>query len=1212
LKRINKYIFFLLLACFSCNSPEQKNDDEPQDKVIAVESKGIAVSPDSIKAPNVKPFGVPKLLSVVEDEKIPYIDNVHPLVTTPDTEELSDAYIVKHSTPIKVKPTIVPALSRTLTCIVPEPISVSPLRFRDYANCNIQYIDITQGFPTSNLIVAAEDRENNLWITCGHGLFRYNGRSYTDFAAKNELLKGVRPLIKSDKDENLWFALGSKGLLQYDGNRFTVYDTLSGISKLGAWSMDLEDKKNLWLRTKDGIAYFDGKNFTIYTTENGLPSNNITGLVCGKDKKLWVGTTDTGMVCFDGKSFITYHKPSGLMPRSILSMAEDTKGNIWMCGNDIVTKLNERTLTRYTVSDGFINGTIRKMMGDSKGNMWFTHYRGGMSCFDGKDFKWFTENEGVPVKTVFSLYEDKNGNIWAGTEGGGAIKYTSRSFKHISPKEGLKGIMMSVGQDTRGNTWMGSYDDGLSRFNGKEIIHVGPNKLFTAVIAMLNDSKGNMWFVPGGNAVTKFDGKNYFYFSTDCGSFSNDLCTVFEDSEGNIWFGSRADGAIKFDGRQFIQYKKDQGLNSNYITDIAQDSKGNMWFATTEGLNKMSDKTILSFRTEQGLLRNSIKNIAIDHNDNVWIGTDGDGLNFYDGKNMVTLTKDDGLCDNTIRSIIVDTKANTRAGYSSVWLSTDNGIAHIEAKANPYVLSDVLITNHFKQDGLLGLDFTSNSGFMDPQGRAWWGSIKGVTTLNTNELYIDSTIPKVHLQNVSLEQTPVDFNSLKDSIDRKKDWFIGDKKDMNLADLKFSGVVPFSNYPKDLELPYNINNITFNYAAINWLNGHKIRYMYFLEGADNYWHPVTSDNKAVYTNLDHGNYTFKVKAKGVSGVWSSPLEYKFVIHPPWWQTKIAYALYVIALISAVLLFINVRTRALRNRQKELEHIIVERTADVVNEKTKVEEKNKIIEDKQKEILDSINYAEKIQRTLLANHEFVNQTIPDSFVFFNPKDIVSGDFYWATKVMSDETFDVFGSDKKKQKVTKRELFYLAVCDSTGHGVPGAFMSLLNISFLNEAINEKNIHDPSRVFDFVRQRLIENMSAGGRRDGMDGILVCFDTSNQLIYYVGSNNAPVVISDGELKNLPTDKMPVGLGENMEPFKLFEINYKKGDMLHLFTDGYADQFGGPQGKKLKYKQLNQLLVDIFPLPLPEQEEILIKKFNDWKGELEQVDDVCILGVRL
>jgi serine phosphatase RsbU (regulator of sigma subunit) len=258
----------------------------------------------------------------------------------------------------------------------------------------------------------------------------------------------------------------------------------------------------------------------------------------------------------------------------------------------------------------------------------------------------------------------------------------------------------------------------------------------------------------------------------------------------------------------------------------------------------------------------------------------------------------------------------------------------------------------------------------------------------------------------------------------------------------------------------------------------------------------------------------------------------------------------------------------------------------------IEEQKLIVEEKQKEILDSIQYAQQIQKTLLANHEMANKIIPDSFVMFKPKDIVSGDFYWATK--------------------KEDRFYLAVCDSTGHGVPGAFMSLLNISFLNEAINEKNILEPNEVFNHVRKRLIDNISQEGRQDGMDGVLICMKGNENMISYSAAHNAPLVVRGKEIIHLSADKMPVGKGERKDSFKLFDFKYEKGDVLYLFTDGFADQFGGPKGKKFRYKQMEELILAVAQKDVQSQRNNFEESFEKWKGELEQIDDVCVLGIRL
>jgi serine phosphatase RsbU (regulator of sigma subunit) len=213
-----------------------------------------------------------------------------------------------------------------------------------------------------------------------------------------------------------------------------------------------------------------------------------------------------------------------------------------------------------------------------------------------------------------------------------------------------------------------------------------------------------------------------------------------------------------------------------------------------------------------------------------------------------------------------------------------------------------------------------------------------------------------------------------------------------------------------------------------------------------------------------------------------------------------------------------------------------------------------------------------------------------FLFFKPKDIVSGDFYWSAR--------------------KENRIYQAVCDCTGHGVPGAFMSLLITSYLNEAIIEKNISKPNEVFDWIRKKLIATISQDGGKDGMDGILFCKDLITDKVTYAAAFNVPYLIHNGQLTELKSDKMPVGIGETDRPFTLFETELQPGDCLYLSTDGYADQFGGPKGKKLKYKQLEEILLSISNLDMNEQKNILERKFEEWKGNHEQVDDVLIVGI--
>jgi len=267
------------------------------------------------------------------------------------------------------------------------------------------------------------------------------------------------------------------------------------------------------------------------------------------------------------------------------------------------------------------------------------------------------------------------------------------------------------------------------------------------------------------------------------------------------------------------------------------------------------------------------------------------------------------------------------------------------------------------------------------------------------------------------------------------------------------------------------------------------------------------------------------------------------------------------------------------------------------QKKEVEEQKHLIEQHQKEIKDSINYAKRIQSSFMASESEFKEKIKDYFILFNPKDVVSGDFYWAGNT--------------------EEHLYICVADSTGHGIPGAFMSLLNISLLNEALLSKGLKNTNEILDFVRKILILGLkpdeSGQGGNDGMDCTLLKLNIKTKQIQISGANNPLWIIRNNELIEIEVDKMPVGRSpkENI-PFKSTTFQLQENDLVIMFTDGYADQFGGPKGKKFKYKQLNELLINASDKPLNEQSIRLQKTFANWKGDLEQVDDVCIIGIKI
>ena len=417
-------------------------------------------------------------------------------------------------------------------------------------------------------------------------------------------------------------------------------------------------------------------------------------------------------------------------------------------------------------------------------------------------------------------------------------------------------------------------------------------------------------------------------------------------------------------------------------------------------------------------------------------------------------------------------------------------------------------------------------------------------------------------------------------------------------------------------LPFKFNDINFRFSSPYYIDEENILYSYNLEGFDEKWSKWTNETKAVYTNLKEGNYTFKVKAKDVFGNISLTTNFSFEIKPPWYRTIWAYIVYFIAIISGLYFIVKFYTRKLERDKKRLEKIVQERTAEVVKQKDEIEGQKAIIEEKNKDITDSIRYAEQIQVAVLpVPIEDLSKHL-EFFIYFQPKDIVSGDFYY-TKF-----------------ITRANLFISAAVDCTGHGVPGAFMSLLGVTFLNEIINKTDITHTDQVLNNLRDNVIKALNQEGKeeqkKDGMDMALIAYDTETRTIEFSGANNPlylfrsndkPALESEKKFEEdenitmyeFKADRMPIGLHDRSDvPFSKTEIKSEPGDIMYIFSDGFADQFGGPKGKKYTYKRFKRFLLSIHTKSMEEQEKLLRQEMIDWRGEEEQIDDHIIIGIRI
>ncbi|MEO6882869.1 MAG: two-component regulator propeller domain-containing protein [Bacteroidia bacterium] len=725
-------------------------------------------------------------------------------------------------------------------------------------------------------------------------------------------------------------------------------------------------------------------------------------------------------------------------------------------------------------------------------------------------------------------------------------------------------------------------------------------------------------------------------YTAEQGLYSGIVCE-YKDKSENLWFGTNGGGASRYDGKSFSTFTIAQGLANNSVYSIVQDKSGNLWFGTYGGgASRYDGKSFTTFTTAQGLANNTVLSIVQDKSGNLWFGTDGGGVSRYDGKSFSTYTTAQGLANNTVPSIVQDQSGNlwfgTNEGFSELkGYSLSKSLQKRDQKSEMAVvplaadntLSNTTIAENYTpvfekynfRNGYPVKDVNTNAMFVDSKGIIWAGTGDKLVRFDYSGIHKNLEPPTVILQDIKLQSEKICWYDLQngelkvENGELKKEDSLAivneeinttgsvlneaqrDTMRQKFAGVHFDSITRFYPLPEHLVLPYKHNNITFDFAAVEPAKPYLVRYQYMLEGYDKDWNPVTDKTTATFGNIYEGTYTFKLKAQSPEGVWSEPVTYTFKVLPPLERTWWAYSIYIILIGGSLYFFFRWRTAQLRKDKEHLEQVVVERTAEVVQQKAIVEEKNK-------DITDSILYASRIQRALLTTDVYISRSLNEHFILFKPRDIVSGDFYW--------NFSANG------------LVHIACCDCTGHGVPGAFMSLLNISLLNETVIERKIIRPDLVLNDVRKNIIKALNSDDTvtesKDGMDAVFCTFDFKNKKLQAACANNPIWIISaQGELTEIKPDKMPVGVhSKEQKLFTLQEINLTKGDCVYLFTDGYADQFGGSNGKKFKYKQLKELLIANASKPMDEQKLIFENAFETWKDKLDQVDDVLVMGVRI
>jgi serine phosphatase RsbU (regulator of sigma subunit) len=436
----------------------------------------------------------------------------------------------------------------------------------------------------------------------------------------------------------------------------------------------------------------------------------------------------------------------------------------------------------------------------------------------------------------------------------------------------------------------------------------------------------------------------------------------------------------------------------------------------------------------------------------------------------------------------------------------------------------------------------------------------------------------------------------------------------NWGELNFDKLVKYDSIDAN-GIPYNLviyQQIKLISIKFGLISPEPALYRYKLTGYGNSWSKWSSKTEVSYFALPPDKYLFEFQCKtNKNNIIVKQFKFELVKSGNSSFSTIIFTTIVCTLIFSI--YYSLKTGALKRNKKLLEKTVQERTAEIVLQKDEISLQKHIVEVKHREISDSINYAKRIQSALLTSQEYWDAISPENFVIWRPKDVVSGDFHWAYQL-------TIGN---KHLMTNQEIAVWCAADCTGHGVPGAFMSMLGMSFLNEIVIENVNLKPADILNKLRRKIISALEHGGtgnieQKDGMDVALCVWHKNTNMLEYAGANN-PVWIMRPvkdtrahEIIELKANRMPVGYHYDAKDFTEQKFQLKQGDAIYVFTDGFVDQFGGPDGKKYKTKKFKEMLMSIQHLSMKDQALMINKEFNDWRGNNEQIDDLCLVGMKV
>jgi len=771
---------------------------------------------------------------------------------------------------------------------------------------------------------------------------------YTRSTWNDELPQNTVRAVLQSRDGYLWFGT-YEGLARFDGVGFTVFDRSFTGGTAIYHLLEAEDG-DLWVSTNGGLTRLSGGVFSTFTTDHGLPSDLVYATLVDGAGVLWVGT-DRGLACLRQGSFQEIGGPSGRPLDEARALAADAEGNVWVASESGLYRFRSGEVSHWGAEDGLPDTRCWALATTRDGALWIGT-DGGLARYHQGRFSVLTPRQGdLPDPFVRAICEDRHGNLWVGTEDSGLSRIARGQVSTLGEAQGLtQNHVRAIFEDAEGSLWVGTNGGLVQLSDGKVTTYTTEEGLsHDFARAVLEDRQGALWIGTDGGGLNRFANGRFTSFAVGDGLSSNSVRSLHQARNGDLWIGTR-DGLDRYDGRSFTRYSTAQGLSSNLIRATLEDRHGDIWIATeNSGLNRLRNGQVEVFTTAHGLPSNRPRALYEDRHGDLWIGTYAGACRLRDGT-FSTYTTADGLANDIVFAFHEDASGNLWIGtdgglsllrdgsfhsfdvaaglYAStvfqileddlgfLWMSSNKGISRVARDELLAVadgrLEQVTARAFNRSDGMKANQCNGVSqpaGCTTASGALWFPTVKGVVRVDPANIAINQQPPAVLVQQVLVDGQPLDPGQMS-------------------------------------ELAAGERNLELHYTALSFVATERIRFRYLLEGFDAAWTDAGTRRTAYYTNIPPGTYRFRVTACNGDGVWSSSgASWAFVVPTPPHRTWWALCLYAAAGVALVLAAVRLRVRALARQNLLLEAKVGQRTAELERSKSEVEQANRILADK---------------------------------------------------------------------------------------------------------------------------------------------------------------------------------------------------------------------------------------------------------------------------